>query len=395
MDTLSIVLLQEGGVSGETLLAALREAAIEGAPRYVFQREALSSVLTGGPVDVLIATAPTDTEGLAALKIARSVRPDLPFIFVSTFPAVEGAVDLLKAGAADYLLMSHLDRLASAVRRALDDARSRADCRRADLERAHQGRQARDENRRRDELLARISHDLRTPLNAMLGWTSMLRSHRLDEAGRDRAIESIDRSARKQARMISDIVDFSQILTGRLRLELQEVEVVPILAAAIEALRSTAEAKDIRIAASLDPAAGVLSGDPGRLHQVFWNLVSNAIRFTQRGGRVDVRLVCRDARVEIIVSDTGKGIRADSLHQIFDRFRQDDRLDSGGDAGLGLGLPIVQYVVEAHGGLVSATSAGDGLGSTFTVVLPVMASALSSPPSLGSATIWREGDPLS
>lgn len=226
--------------------------------------------------------------------------------------------------------------------------------------------------RLKDEFLATLSHELRTPLNAIMGWTMMLQNGMLDEAGRARALDSIERNARAQSRLVEDLLDVSRIITGRLRLDLKPTSVVPAIEAALDAIRPSAEAKGVELTADLDPAADTILADPGRLQQVVWNLLSNAVKFTPPGGAVRVSLACRADGVEIAVSDTGVGIDREFLPRVFERFSQADPGITRTHAGLGLGLAIVRHLVELHGGTVEAFSAGAGHGSTFIVRLPAV-----------------------
>ncbi|HYG81954.1 MAG TPA: PAS domain S-box protein [Pyrinomonadaceae bacterium] len=234
-------------------------------------------------------------------------------------------------------------------------------------------REAEDANRLKDEFLATLSHELRTPLTAMLGWTKMLRMMDLDEATAAHALETIERNAQAQAQLVEDLLDVSRIITGKLRLEVSPTELVPVVQAAMDAVRPAAAAKSIELRTALDPAAGPVSGDPARLQQVAWNLISNAVKFTARGGRVEVRLERADSHVEFTVSDTGQGIAPEFLPYVFDRFRQADGSTTRMHGGLGLGLAIVRHLVELHGGTVRAESAGAGHGATFKVQLPLLA----------------------
>jgi PAS domain S-box-containing protein len=226
-------------------------------------------------------------------------------------------------------------------------------------------------NRLKDEFLATVSHELRTPLNAMLGWATMLRSKRLDEATMNRAVETIERNARAQNQLINDLLDVSRIITGKLRLDVRPVSLVEVVGAAIDSIRPAVEAKNIRLQSILDPAAGPVSGDPDRLQQVFWNILSNAVKFTPKGGRVQIRLERVNSHVEVTVSDTGQGIRPEFLPYVFERLQQADGSTTRVHGGLGLGLAIVRHLVELHGGSVQATSAGEGRGATFVVNLPI------------------------
>jgi PAS domain S-box-containing protein len=233
--------------------------------------------------------------------------------------------------------------------------------------------EAREANRLKDEFLATISHELRTPLNAITGWSSMLLSKSLDERQTGAAIETINRNARAQAQIIEDILDVSRIITGKLRLDIQLLDPSKIIESAVDSTRPAADAKGIRLQMLLDPQAGPVSGDPNRLQQVVWNLISNAIKFTPKNGRVQLRLERINSHVEIAVSDNGQGISHDFLPFVFERFRQSDSTTSRRHGGLGLGLSIVHQLVEMHGGTVSVSSEGEGKGATFVVTLPLAA----------------------
>lgn len=233
-------------------------------------------------------------------------------------------------------------------------------------------RVAEEATRAKDEFMAVVSHELRTPLTAMLGWARMLKTGNLDEMTAARALDAIERNAESQNQLIGDLLDFSRIISGKIRLDVGSVEMALVVEAAIDVVRPTADAKGIRLQAILDPKAGPISGDPERLQQVMWNLLSNAVKFTPKGGRVQVRLARVNSSVEITVSDTGQGISADFLPYVFDRFRQADIGTTRRQAGLGLGMAITKHLVELHGGAIRAESLGEGHGSTFVVRLPVM-----------------------
>ncbi|MEX2146157.1 MAG: ATP-binding protein [Candidatus Rokuibacteriota bacterium] len=230
-------------------------------------------------------------------------------------------------------------------------------------------------NRSKDEFLATLSHELRTPLNAVLGWARMLRRGQLEPGTQDRALDIIERNAQAQVQLIEDLLDVSRIITGKLRLDVRPVSLAGIVEAALDSVRPAAESKGVHLTYDLDPRAGPLAGDSDRLQQVVWNLVLNAIKFTDGGGRVQVSTKRADAHVEIVVSDTGRGIALEVLPHIFERFRQGDSTTTRAHGGLGIGLALVRHLVELHGGTVHATSLGDNQGAVFTVRLPVMAHA--------------------
>ncbi|MBD2043862.1 response regulator [Microcoleus sp. FACHB-672] len=227
-------------------------------------------------------------------------------------------------------------------------------------------------NRMKDEFLATLSHELRSPLNAMLGWLRLLNTRKFDEATTARAMETIERSARSQAQLVEDLLDVSRIIQGKLSLNVRSVELALVVEAALDTVRPAADAKGIRLQSILDPAAGPVAGDSNRLQQIIWNLLSNAIKFTPKGGSVQVRLERINSHVEITVIDTGVGISPDFVPYVFDRFRQADSSITRTYSGLGLGLAIVRHLVELHGGTVRADSQGEGQGAAFIVTLPLM-----------------------
>jgi signal transduction histidine kinase/CheY-like chemotaxis protein len=233
-------------------------------------------------------------------------------------------------------------------------------------------KQAEIASRSKDEFLGLLSHELRTPLNAIFGWTRMLSSGQLDEAGFRRAVETIERNAKLQARLIEDMLDVSRIISGKLRLDAQPVDLTGVINAAVDTSRPAADAKNIRVYVVLDFGAGMVLGDPMRLQQVVWNLLSNAIKFTPKNGSVQLQLERVNSHIEITVSDTGTGIDEEFLPFVFERFRQGDSTSSKKHGGLGLGLSIVRHLVELHGGTVEAQNRQDRSGAVFTVRLPVL-----------------------
>jgi PAS domain S-box-containing protein len=227
-------------------------------------------------------------------------------------------------------------------------------------------------NRMKDEFLAVLSHELRTPLNAIVGYSRLLRGNILSGDKAIRGLETLERNATWLTQIVEDVLDVSRIVSGKIRLDVQPVELQLIIDNAVATIQPAADAKSVRLQTVVDPGIGPVSGDPGRLQQVVWNLVSNAVKFTPKKGRVQVRLERVNSHVEIVVSDTGIGIRADFLPYVFERFRQADSGTTRKTGGLGLGLAIVRHIIEMHGGTVEATSAGEGKGATFRVRLPLM-----------------------
>jgi PAS domain S-box-containing protein len=239
-------------------------------------------------------------------------------------------------------------------------------------ERAARG-EAERANRVKDEFLATVSHELRTPLNAILGWASLLQKQVNDPVKLKEGLTVIERNSRVQARIVDDLLDVSRVIAGKVRLDVQRVELPSVIDAALDGVRPAADAKGIRLQRVLDPLAGPVKGDPGRLQQIVWNLLSNAIKFTPRQGHVQVSLERVNSHLEITVTDSGQGIAPEFLPHIFERFRQADSSMTRAHGGLGIGLAIVKHLVEMHGGTVSAKSAGLEQGATFTVSLPVAA----------------------
>jgi CheY-like chemotaxis protein len=222
----------------------------------------------------------------------------------------------------------------------------------------------------KDEFLASLSHELRTPLNAIFGWANILRTSD-DPNEIAEGLEIIERNARAQTKMIEDLLDMSRIISGKVRLNVQPVDLSNVIDAAVDSVTPAAEAKGIRIQKIVEPVAGPVMGDPSRLQQVVWNLLSNSIKFTPKGGRVQVILKLVNSHLEILVSDTGSGIRPEFLPHVFERFRQADPSTTRRHSGLGLGLAIVKHLTEMHGGEVQVASPGENLGATFSVRLPL------------------------
>ncbi len=223
----------------------------------------------------------------------------------------------------------------------------------------------------KDEFLTMLSHELRTPLNAILGWAQVLSRGAASDDRVQQGLATIERNARVQVQLIEDLLDVSRITEGKLRLNVQRVGLCEVIDAALTSIRPAADAKGIRIQTLLDCDADEVNGDPGRLQQVVWNILSNAVKFTPGGGRIEVRLERAGSHVTFIVSDNGEGIAADFLPHVFERFRQADQTTTRMFGGLGLGLSIVKHLVELHGGRVAAKSAGPGQGATFIIELPM------------------------
>jgi signal transduction histidine kinase/ActR/RegA family two-component response regulator len=223
----------------------------------------------------------------------------------------------------------------------------------------------------KDEFLVNLSHELRTPLNAILGWAQLLKPGVSSDEEMAEGLDVIQRNVLAQVHLIDDLLDMSRIISGKLRLDVQRIELPGIIKAAVEVVQLSAHAKGVRLEVILDPIAGPITGDPNRMQQIVWNLLSNAIKFTPRGGRVQITLERTDSHVELSVSDTGKGISPEFLPCVFDKFSQAEAVLTKSHAGLGLGLTIVKHLVEMHGGAIRVKSAGEGKGATFIISLPI------------------------
>jgi PAS domain S-box-containing protein len=232
-------------------------------------------------------------------------------------------------------------------------------------------REAEAASQLKDDFLAMISHELRAPLTAILGWAQMLRAGTLDRTAAERALQTIERNAKTQAHLVGDLLDASRISTGKLRLEKRPIELMQLIDTAVDAVRPSVEAKNIRLQIVMEPWVGPFEGDPERMRQIVWNLLSNAVKFTPSGGLIEVRLERMEDKALLIVSDTGQGIDPEFLPYVFDRFRQADGSSRRQHGGLGLGLAIVKHLVEMHGGAIYAYSAGKGQGADFMITLPL------------------------
>ncbi len=245
-------------------------------------------------------------------------------------------------------------------------------------------RQARAEaeaaNRIKDEFLATLSHELRTPLTSLLGWASLLRGPDIDDLLLAKGLQTIERNARIQTQLIDDLLDVSRIISGKLNLEVQSVDISSAVEAAITVVRPASEAKGIRLSYTRDPVLGSISGDSSRLQQIVWNLLSNAVKFTPERGWIEVQLRQRDEHVQLTVKDSGQGITAEFLPRVFDRFRQADSSTTRDYGGLGLGLAIARHLVELHGGTIRAESAGEDCGATFCVTFPLLLERVDAAP---------------
>ena len=339
--------------------------------------EALKRVLEGSFAVILLDVNMPDIDGLETGTLIRGHRNGrhTPIIFITAYADEMQTARGYALGAVDYILSPivapvlrtkvqvfvDLYKANAALALSNQELETRVKERTAELEQL---------SRLKDEFLATMSHELRTPLNAIFGWVTLLRTGRLDEPTQERALETIERNARAQKRLIEDLLDVSRIVTGKVALEILPVDPRRVVEAALETMQPAAQAKGVTVVPLLDTGAATVRGDFARLQQIVCNLLSNAIKFTPSGGQVDVCLAHRNGEAEISVSDSGQGIKPEFLPLVFDRFRQEDGSISRRHGGLGLGLAIVRHLVELHAGSVEAFSEGEGKGSRFVVRLP-------------------------
>lgn len=355
--------------------------------------EALKLVRELMPQLVLCDVALPDMSGV---DVCRRIKNDpatgsIPVIQISaTFVSEEHEKEGLKGGADIYLTEplepKELETVVSVLLRL-----RRTEAEALEKERAARA-QAEEATRLKDEFLANLSHELRTPMNIIIGWAHLLRAGPLSEQQKLRAAESIERAARSQAQLIEDLLDVSRIVSGQFRLKMQAVEIGAVLRMAVESLRLGAQGKQVVLTLSQTDTPAVVRGDADRLQQVFWNLLSNAVKFTPAGGCVDAQLEATEDYVRIRIVDTGIGIAREFLPYVFDRFRQADSTSTRQHTGMGLGLAIVRHVIELHGGKVQADSAGENLGSTFTVTLPIRTVEATDSTSNGASSDAAEPD---
>jgi len=323
-------------------------------------------------------------DGLALLAEIRTLRPDTPTVLITGHGHDDFAVLALRGGAYDFV-QKPIDRdyIVASLTRAIEERerRRRVEAQQAFLEQhaellekiiEERTRELREANRLKDQFIAMLSHELRSPLGAIRMWASLLRGGKLDAERTARAIEAIERSAMTQAQLVEDLLDVSRITAGKLVLDARPIDLAAVAEAALDAVRADAEAKEVRIEQVFELGAGRVQGDPARLQQVMWNLLSNAVKFSSRGGRVVLRLACGDGQAIISVRDEGEGIAPEFLPHVFEPFRQADITDTRAHGGLGLGLAIVHDVVELHRGTIEVESKGKGQGATFTVRLPLV-----------------------
>ncbi len=321
-------------------------------------------------------------DGLTLLARIRAVRPRTPTLLITGHGQHDLAVQALRGGAFDFIqkpidrdyFVASLDRAVRLRQLDREVERQQAELQMQAEELARivedRTRDLSEANRVKDEFLATLSHELRTPLTAILGWARLLRSGTLDAERSAGALEAIERNAKSQARLIEDLLDVSRIITGKIRLDMGSVDIAKVIDGAIASMAPSAEARNVSLERHVANDLPPLWGDAERLQQVVWNLLSNSVKFTPEGGRVEIVVSVTEHRCAIAVSDTGIGVAPELVPHVFERFRQGDSSPHRSQGGLGLGLAIVRHIVELHGGRVRVESAGEGAGATFTVELP-------------------------
>ncbi|MEW6127290.1 MAG: hybrid sensor histidine kinase/response regulator [Acidobacteriota bacterium] len=310
--------------------------------------------------------------GLELLRQTTERNCKIPIIFLTGQGDRSLDVEAMNAGAADYLVKGQLNaaQLERSIRYAIQQRRFEEERIRRLLEGAARA-QAEIANRQKDEFLAMVSHELRGPLNSMLGWIQLLKSGKLRPEDIAKAIETIERNSRLQVRIIEDLLDTTRILNGNLCLQIVDVKFIEVIEEAFKAAFPSAQAKLIMMTKSYDPSVGTVQGDFERLQQVVSNLLSNAIKFTPEGGRIELKLENRQSFAHLIVKDSGIGIDQEFLPYVFEKYKQAKTETGKKNHGLGLGLAIVRHIVEAHNGMVEVESQGEGRGSTFKVSIPL------------------------
>jgi signal transduction histidine kinase/ActR/RegA family two-component response regulator len=346
-------------------------SAVLGIPTALADAAAFRSlVVYGGGVALSIALGT-----VAALRVARSInRP------IADLRAAAEALGRREALRPPQTAIQEIRDVAGALT-AASETLARSEVERDDLLRKERfaRESAESADRAKEEFMAVLSHELRTPLNAVYGWARMLQSGQLkDKTLVERGMDAIVRNADVQVQLIDDLLDLSRITSGKMRLDVRVVELEGVLRGALDAVSPAADAKGLAVETAFDPEAGLVTGDPARLQQVAWNLLMNAVKFTPRGGRIELHLRRANSQVEIVVRDTGLGIAPEMLPHVFERFRQADSSSTRTHGGLGLGLALVKHLVELHGGTVVAESSGPGRGATFIVTLPIAIADVST-----------------
>lgn len=372
MDTVRILHLEDSPLDAELIHSRIRRGELPCTIERVDTRAAFIGALENNVYDLILADyALPDFNGISALAITREKFPDIPFIFISGVLGEEVAIDTLKRGATDYVVKQRSERLVPTILRAMAEAEERRQRRLAEERQRQALMEADAANRAKDEFLAVLSHELRTPLSPVLTTVSLLELDPEVPAFIREHLAVIRRNVELEARLIDDLLDITRITRGKIQLDRQPVELHDIVQHVIEICQPDADVRHQHISVSLQASSTQLNADPARLHQILWNLLKNAIKFTPDRGTISVATRDKGNYVIVEVEDSGIGIVPDQIDRIFNAFEQAEYSGSERRGGLGLGLAIAQALARGHGGVISAFSAGPGQGSCFAVALPV------------------------
>jgi signal transduction histidine kinase len=390
----NILLVDDDEVDRLAVLRALRAGGIDATLEEADSVSAATAALEERSFDCVLADyqlAPGD--GLDVLERVRQAGLQIPVVILTGQGSEQTAVELMKAGAADYLPKSTLsgERLAQSLRYATERRKLEQERDRLQVREREAREEAERANAAKDQFLAMLSHELRQPLNAILGWAKMVREGRLNRERLQHGLAVIERNAQLQVQLINDLLDVSRIVAGKLELHLDLIDPIKTCRAAIDVLRPQMQEKQITVADTFDEGLGPIHADGARLQQIVWNLLSNAIKFSPVGGVIQFSVSRADSTVEISVVDQGCGIQPEFLPHVFDRFSQAKGNMASAQSGLGLGLAIVRHLVDAHGGSVRAESDGDGAGARFVVRLPVEA---ARPARVEQAAVGGDTEPV-
>jgi signal transduction histidine kinase len=390
----NILLVDDDEVDRLAVLRALRAGGIDATLEEADSVSAAAAALEERSFDCVLADyqlAPGD--GLDVLERVRQAGLQIPVVILTGQGSEQTAVELMKAGATDYLPKSTLsgERLAQSLRYATERRKLEQERDRLQVREREAREEAERANAAKDQFLAMLSHELRQPLNAILGWAKMVREGRLNRERLQHGLAVIERNAQLQVQLINDLLDVSRIVAGKLELHLDLIDPIKTCRAAIDVLRRQMQEKQITVADTFDEGLGPIHADGARLQQIVWNLLSNAIKFSPVGGVIQFSASRADSTVEIAVVDHGCGIQPEFLPHVFDRFSQAKGNMAPAQSGLGLGLAIVRHLVEAHGGSVRAESDGDGAGARFVVRLPVEA---ARPARVEQAAVGGDTEPV-
>ncbi len=370
---LRVLLLEDNALDAELVLHQLSEGGVSCAADQVNSRAGFEAALVRGEWDVILADySLPGFNGLTALRMARERCPDIPFLFVSGAIGEEVAIETLKAGATDYVLKHRLERLVPAVRRALAEARERSERKRLESELRRRVEELADADRRKDEFLAMLSHELRNPLAPVRNSLQLMWHHGLPDPTFRRAWEIMDRQVENLSRLVDDLLDVSRITRGKIHLRKGSLNLTVVAETAVESARPLAEKHGHTLTASFAAEPLWIEADRVRLDQIAGNLLTNAVKYTDPGGRIEVRTRRDDNEAVLSVRDTGIGIASEALASVFDLFVQADRSPDRSQGGLGIGLTLARRLVELHGGTIAVASEGLGKGSEFTVRFPLL-----------------------